>query len=459
MTDDPPFGRVISEHVRPEYFEHPPLAWMASVLREHVEQYGRPPSELVYETKLRDLPPEQSQLYAPTVSEFRKLQVPDGGWIRDTATEWAKQQVFARAIRDSASLYNAGKHSDAYDRMMRAMDEIHRQSAEAEAESWFFEEFSERQVGRNQNLTGSRYIGTGIPTLDNVMGGGLAPGQFGIWMAYSKVGKSTMLANLGAVAVRAYYRNVTHFVLEDDLRLIADKYDTIFSGATYNAVKKGEVDESRYAQLMEEYQFLRRKLYLKKFEWGTTTVKDLHATIRDLRTKHGWSPEMVVVDYADLLRGSLTSHDDKWSSEAEAYAELKTLSTSDHGYAIWSAAQAKKPKDPNYDTRPHELKSSEIGGRYEKVKVANFLASLNATRQEREEGWLRIWVEATREGKGGALITVPVDFERMLFGQRLFRERSQIPEVRWGSATNAEAPVHRQSDGVMYRQVPPHMVR
>lgn len=227
---------------------------------------------------------------------------------------------------------------------------------------------------------------------------------------------TTMLINLGRVAARTY-RNVAHFFLEGTQEQITNRYDASFSAELYNAVKRGDFGTQKYESLFAEYQFLRRKLYVRGLtdRWNYT-VEDIFDVISGLKRQHGWVPDALIVDYADLLRGR-GHYSDDLDSNAAAYRDLKTLSQKGRGFAVWTAAQAKKPKEADYDTKPRILKVSDLGGRAEKVRCADFLASLNATLEERTvKGIIRLWVEAVRDNPAGVEIVVPIDAARMLFG-------------------------------------------
>jgi hypothetical protein len=451
---DQGFGHAMAPFLQSKFFSNDVLSWAYETLRVYREEYGVFPGELVLAEKAKGLDPSIREVYVAGVEHLRTLPLADAKWVKDTAIDFVRRNVFVRAMRDARELYNAGQVEESYDLVQREMESVYATHFEPVSEAWFFEELPRRQTERWRTRTSNK-VGTGIPELDAQMNGGLslsAPSEFGLWMAYSSVGKTTMLVNLGCVACRAYYKQVAHFILEGDISTVEARYDTVLSEELYQKVKVGDLDATRYAMLQQEYQYLKRKLYIRALvEKWEYTVPDIWAIIQDKKNREGWDPDLIIVDYADLLVGHKKGYPDEYASNADAYRALKTITTKGKGYGVWSAAQAKKPKDENFDTKEHVLKSNMLSGRYEKVKVCDFLGSINATIEEREEGRIRLWVEKMRDNPRTAVIECAADFERMKFGQGLTLKKKADPVVPFNPADGPER--HEYKPSLAYQQI------
>lgn len=452
LVEDEHFAEAVAPHLRPKYLESEIHQWVWATAVAHRERYRVFPSWSVLEEAAKKLDPKMRPIFELGLTEVRQAPTQDADWVRSTAVDWIRRNVFVRAFASAKDTYNAGKVDAAYDTLMREMDVFSAVALDREAvtESWHFDDLPSRQAKRWMDQTRITATPTGIPELDQLLGGGLDLGQMGVWMSYSKVGKTTMLVNLGRVATRVAQRNVAHLFFEGSINQISNRYDASFSAEIYNAVKRGEFGSEKYRNLFDEYQYLRGKLYIRGFtdNWDYT-VEDIWNAIDRQRRLRGWVPDVLIIDYADLIKGR-GHYDNDYDSNAAAYRDLKTLSTKRRGYALWTAAQAKKPSDDSYDTRPHLLKSNNLGGRYEKVKVADFLGSMNATLEERTvHGVMRIWVEAVRDNLGGKEITMPCDFDRMLFGAGAGLGRVLPPSPMTAPPPNATPPA------LGYRQIRP----
>jgi tetratricopeptide (TPR) repeat protein len=403
-------------YLRPEYFESPPLQWMLREFLAYREQYGANPTAMVLLERAKQLDPKLGQLYAQAIEHVRQLDVKEEQWVKNQVLDWVKRCIFVEHHRQSQQLYNTGKITEAYDAVRRAMDLIDRTTWEVVDRGWFFEELPAREAERGKLGLFGKKIGTGIPGLNKLLGGGLGPGEMGIWIGVSKGGKSVRLVNQGAVAVAGHLQPVLHFVLEGSRRMAENRYDALFMDELYSSVKTGKTDEKRYAVGYQRYQQLRGKLVIRGLvESWSYSILDIDAELKALRRLYGWKPAMIILDYGDLLRGREKSYSAPWMSERDAYRDMKLLAN--RGYAFWTAAQADRPSQKAGEKEVETiLKSSHVAGSIEKVRVADFIGSLNMTEEERHQGVARVHAELYRDAAAGETFVVGTDLKKMKYG-------------------------------------------
>lgn len=435
------FAAAASKYLRPAHFESDVLQWAYDAMARYRAEYGTFPSLLVLDEQARRLDPSIRPLYEAGLAQIRALPVPDEQWIRAGTIDFVRRNIFVRAMRQSRELFNAGKVEESYDWLRRELDEVDRTNWDSRDETWFFEDLSARQAERWRSQREGDVIGTGIPELDRILDGGWHHGELGIWMAYPKIGKTSMLMYHGFIATRGHFKETAHFVLEGSRALVENRYDTAFSNQLYSDVKRGNMDARAYAIVYEEYRYLRRKLLIvgmtDKWEY---TVEDIHSVLREKRRIDGWKPALVVVDYADLLVGRKKNYSSEYASQGDAYRDLKTLTSRDDGYSLVTGAQARRPDSKDFRTRPHVLTSKDIAGLYEKVRVTDFLGSLNATDAEQQDGVLRLYAELYRDNAADKVIGIEANFPKMQIGRLLF--------VGPRETTEAPSPALRNGNGV-----------
>lgn len=419
LTNDG-FATAASKFLRPEHFDHETIQWVYDLMQRQRAEYGSFPSILMLLESAQRLDPSIRTGYLSAIEQLRELAVPDEAWIKAGTIDFIRRNIFVRAMKDTRDLYNEGKVDEAYDFIRNQIDELYKTDFEPADESWFFDDFAKRQGERWQMQREGDAIGTGIPELDRVLDGGLHRGELGIWMAYPKIGKTSMLMFHGFIATRGHFRNVVHFVLEGDRRTVENRYDTAFTHALYSRVKRGEMEAREYATAYEEYRYLKRKLLIRGLtESWEYTVADIHLIMKERRRLEGWTPDLVIVDYADLLVGRKKNYSSEYASQGDAYKDLKTLTSRDNGYRIWTAAQARRPESKEWSTKPHLLSSKDISGLYDKVRVTDFLGSLNATSEEQRQNQLRVFAELYRDNEAGKVMTIEANFSTMTIGRVL----------------------------------------
>lgn len=419
LLDDPFFARSISKHIAPHFFQNEALSWAwASAQRYHTE-HQRLPSFAWIVDAVRQLDAGKQQLFYTVLESARYRPLTDEEWLRSKTVDFVKRCVFRQAFQDSRDLFAGNKYDAAYDLMQERMDVIRTVSFDTVDRGWYAEEFTDRMIAR-QNIAakgGSNLIPTGLPGLDKLFGGGAYESFLGIWIAYPKAGKTTMLTNLGAIAMRTGWKRVLHVVLEGSRKMVEARYDAFFSDELYASVRTGDVDGKKYAAAVAEMNYMRGLLVIRGFtdRWDANII-DVDAEMMDLRRSYGWDPDLVIIDYGDLLQPR-TQQANETLNQISAFKDMKALAN--RGKVVWTASQAQRPRNEDFDTNPTVLRSRDIADAYGKVRIADFVGSINSTQQERQFGVdamgpsIRIFAELFREGAAHTLFRVPARFDRM----------------------------------------------
>lgn len=237
------------------------------------------------------------------------------------------------------------------------------------------------------------------------------PGHLFITSGYVVTHNSTMLTTLGVNATRICSRRVLHCVFEGSRKQVELRYDTAFVRENYGKVKRGDISHDGFMSMQREYDFLKHKLVVRGFtdSWDYT-VMHVQDELRELKQRHGFVPELIIIDYGDLLGGRDKHYHNETAKQQAAYRDLKSLSN--RGYAVWTASQAQRPKEGAEDSA-HLLKSRDIADAYAKVRVADFIGSLNQTRDERKQGSIRLYAELYRDNAAEQILVARSDFSQM----------------------------------------------
>jgi replicative DNA helicase len=425
LLEDSGFAHAVSEHLNPSYFESPPLAWAWAFCQRYQSQYGSMPTTRLLFEQSRSVDQRIRPLYTATIEVVAAASLREEKWIRDQVLEFIRRNVFVAAFRDCKDLYNAGKATEAYDLMMERMERIRITVFEQVDREWVCAGLPARQSARLGVDGRSDTITTGLRSLDKVLEGGLHLGELGIWIAEPKTGKTTMLVNHGIAGARLAFKNVLHCVFEGSRKQVVNRYDAAFSEELYSRVKAGEMGDKKYEVLLAEYKMLSSKLVVRAFteRWDYSVV-DVHEEIRTLKREHGWEPQLVVVDYGDLLRGREKHYNSETEKQRAAYRDLKSLAN--RGYAVWSATQSKRPKEGD-ENKPRWLRSRDVADCYDKIRVSDFGGSINLTLEEKNLGLARLLFEYYRDNEAENSVVVRADFSRMLIKEELGLTSPAVP--------------------------------
>lgn len=404
------------KHVQPSYFTTRTLGWIWTSMLAYWQKYAVRMTEIPLRDALRFVEPEDVALYAAEIDAICAVPyVAEHAYIKVALAEFCKRSLFAENHKASETLYNQGKFDAVYDATQRAMDKIREISFEDENRAFFFEEFEDRQKRRLIESASSfqSIISTGLGPLDDLCNGGAAEGEVWLVQGYAKAGKSTWLLNMGFTCLRMHREPVLHIQLEGKRQQTEDRYDTRFAGELYSVVKKGEITPTLYRDILEEYRRLRGLLVIRALTDWDTTVLDIETELKNLGAR-GFKPKMLVCDYLDLLRSRNKYVDSETQHQLEAARDLKRL-TMNWNLVTHTASQTQRP-EKNADDVKHLIKSGSVADAYGKVRIVDFLGSLNATREERAAGVSRFLAEFHRDSPMGVVLKLQNDISRMQMG-------------------------------------------
>jgi replicative DNA helicase len=229
--------------------------------------------------------------------------------------------------------------------------------------------------------TGHGIISTSFPELDRAMGGGFQPSEFGLVVADTNVGKSSLCAHWAWHACTQQGKNVVVFTSETSRTQYRYKIIARHSRwlASCWASQPGwEWLADQYPQGLDTRLMRQGKLYGRGLEFLTATLGDfgsapsygrcwvaqvpLGATVGTIaaqfaRLSRMFMADLVVVDYAALLRADRKrqSRREELADIAEAIKELARSAFDGRGVTIISPWQAnregsKAAKDRGYYT-------------------------------------------------------------------------------------------------------------
>ena len=162
--------------------------------------------------------------------------------------------------------------------------------------------------------------------------GGLGGGDFGLIFGNPGGGKSWALVALGGHAVKLGY-NVIHYTLELGEDYVGRRYDSYFSQIPVNKITE---NKSRIQEILPD---IPGQLIIKEFPTGKASISTIESHIRkciDLDFK----PDMVIIDYVDLLRSKKFSKERKDEID-DIYVGTKGLAR-ELNLPIWSVSQVNR---------------------------------------------------------------------------------------------------------------------
>ena len=407
MFTDRTFLQQIADIIQPEYFESESNSWILDIILGHFRTYKTPPTKDVLKVKVTEI--EHDVLKVAVVEQlkevFRYMESDDLSFVKDEILRFCKNQEIKHAIMDSVNLLKIGNYDEIKTKIDSAM--------KAGADTNIGHEYKS-QVALRYNEAARHTITTGWDVVDDLMDGGLAPGELGVVMAPAGIGKSWLLINIGANAIRNG-KNVVHFTLELNENYVGQRYDSVITGISAQNLKNHQEDiEDKMSRIDGE-------LVIKYYPTKSVGAMALKAHI-EKSAMLGKAPDLVIVDYADLLK---VSAKDKHEALEELYEELRGMA-GEYGVPVWTATQAGRAA-----LEDDIIEADKIAASYGKVMVSDFIMSLSRKVQDKLSGTGRVHIVKNRFGPDGMTLPSKINTNN---GQFQFFE----PDTTQGKATKKD---------------------
>ena len=382
MFTDRAFLQQIADIIQPDYFESDSNIWLLEIIIAHFREYKTPPSKDVLKVKVTEISDDvlKTAILEQLKEVFRFMESDDLSFVKDEILKFCKNQEIKRAIMDSVGLLKMGN----YDEIKTKIDSAMKAGADTDIGLDYKANISARYAESSRHT-----ITTGWDVVDDLMDGGLARGELGVVMAPAGIGKSWMLINIGANAMRAGH-TVIHYTLELNHNYVGQRYDSVLTGINAQTLKHHQ------DTVQEKMNSLRGDLIVKYFPTKSVGIMGLKAHL-EKTIMLGKTPALVIVDYGDLLK--INAKKDKHEALEELYEELRGMA-GEYDIPVWTASQAGRSA-----LEEDVIEADKIASSYGKVMVADFLMSLSRKVEDKMSGTGRGHVIKNRFGPDG--ITLP----------------------------------------------------
>ena len=386
--------------------------WLFAKIKDRFDKDGTALSYIEAEEFLREEKnASKSKVYKSLVNRVYKSTPVSAEFIRERLTDFARRSSFTQLFLKAQGTYNSGNYEKAYSETFEGLEKIYEVDFKGDLtiNIEIFEKFRRQQLEASK--LGVTNIPTKIPRLDNILKGGLSKGELGILLAEPKKGKSIGLVHMGAAAVQMSSGRVAHFVLEGTTIQTVLRYQSRLSGITYNEIEKDDLDEIQREKLDKISHKYKDRLEIipMNAHWEYTTA-DIEAGIKDLERK-GKKPDLVIVDYGDLLHPRKKTKELR-HDQTSVYRDLKRIALI-NSVSLWTASQAVRPKESPDNV--YLLRAKDISESFEKVRIADFIATINQTPKEKRLGKIRLHADMYRSNDCDETINMYCDYTRMIF--------------------------------------------
>ncbi len=332
--------------------------------------------------------------------------------IKDTLLQWAKDRAYGMLYDDEAiAAYGSGN----YKYLDEIIEKANRIADVGQRGFWFFESY---QTLFEPDAIDHRT--TGFNQLDKLLNnGGPSPKEVVCWIAGTGVGKSILLCNSAISSIKGIGKDQKP---GQDVLLITFELDT-----TKTAMRcLGAATDVPLDKFQERRSYIDRTItqmhhtYKKRFaiyEWSPDecSVDHVYALLDNLRRTENWKPDVVVIDYLDLMVSRNHNYNtDDYHRQKHVANELRGLAKNEN-ILLFTATQVNRAgTSSNVDG--HMIDLDKAAESFAKQFSLDYVVSLNQTSAQLKAVPPRItmYIAKNRNGPKHRSVECSINYNTML---------------------------------------------
>lgn len=418
MVQQPKVFEKIGLLVDNRYFEIKDYSIIFRAIQNFYDYYkGLPTKESLYEKiqsdfnksnisdKVKDNELESIKNTIESIFNYKKLNNASISFIEEEVKNFIACQVLKKAIEESIDdLGSPDKHNNVRERIEKALI-VGASLDDYGIEVYDKDEILKRWQRRKEGVEIER-----LPSLwsrfDNIFGG-FGAGEVFTFMGAAHSGKSMYLINVGANAA-LQKKNVLHFTLEMSEEITTQRYDMRLLGLTKDKLCSPESIQ-KLKQLKEKHL---GRIIVKRFPSGEVSTTDLATYIKRVEGTKDFVPDILIVDYADILKPNGTGYKEKRFELEKIYMQLRNLAI-DLNLPIVTGTQLNRGALDKIASGV-TVTEEDIAEAYAIQRHIDAGVTINATPVDTKNHKHFLYVTKNRDGEHGDKIDMYVDFSMAL---------------------------------------------
>ena len=388
LITDVKFLEQVTEITKPAFFESQANQWIIQEVQDYFYEFRAIPTMEVFKIKVGSV--EDKALKQTVIEQLKNVYTQVGAddlaYVKKEYLTFCKNQKVKDALLKSVDLLKAGNYDKIIDTMMAAS----KVGVESDLGLDYIENFESilEDVKRDS-------CSTGWDVIDELMDGGLGPGELGVVMAPSGIGKTWFLSKIACSALQNGL-DVLHYTLELSESYVGQRYTTILTNV-------GTADQKmRKDEIIRKIKQVAGRVRIKYYPPQFASAKTIAAHVEKVR-QIGFNPKLIIIDYADLLKSGNGNRDGLYAELGGIYEELRGLS-GETQIPIWTATQT------NRAAIEHEVIGADsVGDSYKKVQTADFIMSVSRKTKDKLSNTGRIHIVKNRFGPDGMTFPAKID--------------------------------------------------
>jgi hypothetical protein len=417
MLQDRPFCDQITEVLDIGFLETKYLQVFITVILDYRQKYGVHPSYEILATIFKSGITEYDAAVQKQVRDYYtriiSTSMVDGAeFVKDTAMDFCRKQVLKQAMMKSVGLLK----TSSFDEISKVINDALKLGSDNNfGHDWMADFESRFQIKHRNPVT------TGWERMDALCKGGLGKSELGVVIAPTGAGKSMVLVHLGSQALKEG-KTVVHYTLELGDTVVGQRYDSCITGIPLNDLMMNK------EEIFDHISDIEGNLIVKEYPTKSATTQSIKNHLDKLK-KRGIHPDMIIVDYADLLR-PVKARNEKRHELESLYEELRGIAQTME-CPIWTASQTNRS-----GLNAEVITMEAISEAFNKCFVADFIFTVSRTVNDKKANMGRIFLAKNRNGPDGIVLPIFMDTANVCI--KILEDQDELEQQRANPVANAK---------------------
>lgn len=238
-----------------------------------------------------------------------------------------------------------------------------------------------------QLTTSQAKISTGIPELDDALGGGISRQELLLFAANSGGGKSMTMLNV-AYGLLAQGLSGVYISLEMAEGIVSKRLDSMITRVSQDNILK---EITKVSSLIREAGATFGKFIVKRMPENRTTANSIRSYLQQLEQATGFRPDFIVVDYIDIMGTSMAiSYDNLFVKDKYVTEEVRSLGF-DFDAMVLSASQLGRQA-----IDAEKINQAHIQGGISKINTSDYTVAIKQDDLMRASGEINLEILKSR---------------------------------------------------------------
>lgn len=371
-------------YIQHDYFDDFENRTIFRIIRSYVSKYHKVPSYNVIRVALSKSDKFSEDQFENLMGRIQDIETQtkekyNDDWLFDETENWCRQQAIENAIISASDILQDSEkqNGQVFDLVKDALAV----NFDTHMGIDFFNEKSIADRWKLYNVVTTKFA-TRIHKFNLITGGGIEPKTLSCIMGDTGEGKTNSMCSLSADFVANGY-NVLYITGEMSEEKISQKHEANWLNVEINDIPDMDLNAFKSKILSLKHKNY-GQLIIKEFPTGAFSTSSIRSHLEELKIKKDFVPQIVVVDYINLLRSDRYSDSNSYTVVKAIAEELRGLAV-EYKIAILTGTQVNRG-----GAKSTNINMTDIAESYGLPATCDFLWAIWST-DEMKDVNVQIW--------------------------------------------------------------------